>query len=45
MSMLETKVKVDETDVARIAVGDSATIEIDAFPDTTFRGKVVEISN
>ncbi len=45
MSMLETKVKVDETDVARIAVGDSATVEIDAFPDTTFRGKVVEISN
>ncbi|HUO52342.1 MAG TPA: efflux RND transporter periplasmic adaptor subunit [Gemmatimonadaceae bacterium] len=45
MSMLETKVKVDETDVARIAVGDSATIEIDAFPDTTFRGKVVEIAN
>lgn len=45
MTMLETKVKVDETDVARIAVGDSATVEIDAFPDTTFRGKVVEISN
>jgi HlyD family secretion protein len=45
MSMLETKVKVDETDVARIAVGDSATIEIDAFPDTVFRGKVVEIAN
>jgi HlyD family secretion protein len=45
MSMLETKVKVDETDVARISVGDSATVEIDAFPDTTFRGKVVEISN
>ena len=45
MTMLETKVKVDETDVARLAVGDSATIEIDAFPDTTFRGKVVEISN
>lgn len=45
MSVLETKVKVDETDVARIAVGDSALIQIDAFPDTTFVGKVVEISN
>lgn len=45
MSTLETKVKVDETDVARIAVGDSAVVEIDAFPDTTFRGRVVEISN
>jgi HlyD family secretion protein len=45
MSVLETRVKVDETDVARIAVGDSAIIQIDAFPDTTFIGKVIEISN
>jgi len=45
MSVLETKVKVDETDVARITVGDSAIIQIDAFPDTTFLGKVIEISN
>lgn len=45
MSVLETKVKVDETDVARISVGDSAVVQIDAFPDTTFVGKVVEISN
>jgi HlyD family secretion protein len=45
MSVLETRVKVDETDVARIAVGDSAVVEIDAFPDTTFVGRVVEISN
>ena len=45
MSVLETKVKVDETDVARITVGDSAIIQIDAFPDTTFVGRVVEISN
>lgn len=45
MGVLETKVKVDETDVARIGVGDSAIIQIDAFPDTTFIGKVVEISN
>jgi HlyD family secretion protein len=45
MSVLETKVKVDETDVARIAIGDSAVIQIDAFPDTTFLGRVTEISN
>ena len=45
MSVLETKVKVDETDVARISVGDSAVVQIDAFPDTTFLGRVVEISN
>lgn len=45
MSVLETRVKVDETDVARISVGDSAQVQIDAFPDTTFLGRVVEISN
>jgi HlyD family secretion protein len=45
MSVLETKVKVDETDVARIKVGDSAQVQIDAFPDTTFLGRVTKISN
>jgi len=45
MSILETKVKVDETDVSRISLGDSAVIQIDAFQDTTFVGQVVEISN
>jgi HlyD family secretion protein len=45
MSVLETKIKVDETDVARISLGDSAMVEIDAFPDTSFVGRVVEISN
>jgi HlyD family secretion protein len=45
MSVLETNVKVDETDVARLSIGDSTVVEIDAFPDTTFIGRVVEISN
>ncbi|HUQ48307.1 MAG TPA: efflux RND transporter periplasmic adaptor subunit [Gemmatimonadaceae bacterium] len=45
MSVLETKVKVDETDVSRITLGDSTVIQIDAFPDTTFVGRVSEISN
>jgi HlyD family secretion protein len=45
MSVLETRVKVDETDVARIRLGDSAQVQIDAFPDTTFIGKVTKISN
>ena len=45
MTVLETIVKVDETDVARISLGDSSIVQIDAFPDTTFVGKVVEISH
>lgn len=45
MSVLETQVKVDETDVSRLRVGDSAVVQLDAFPDTTFRGLVTEISS
>lgn len=45
MSVFETKVRVDETDVSRVKVGDSTVVQIDAFLDTTFYGRVVEISN
>lgn len=45
MSVLETTVRVDETAVSRITVGDSAVIEIDAFTDTSFVGRVAEISH
>jgi len=45
MSVLETKVKVDETDVSRIKIGDSTVVQLDAFPDTTFLGRVSDISN
>jgi HlyD family secretion protein len=45
MSVLETRVKVDETDVARVKIGDSAQVQVDAFPDTTFIGRVTKISN
>src|SRR5213596_2357088 len=44
MSVLETKVKVDETDVSRIKIGDSAVVQLDAFPDTTFIGRVSDFS-
>lgn len=39
------KVKVDETDVVRINIGDSVVVNIDAFPDTSFTGRVTKISN
>jgi HlyD family secretion protein len=45
MSYLETRVKVDETDVSHIQVGDSAQVQLDAFPDTTFVGRVTKIAN
>ncbi len=45
LSVIEAVMQVDETDVPEIALGDSATLRIDAFPDRTFTGKVTEIGN
>ena len=45
LSAMEVFITVDETDVPRITVGDSATVRIDAFPRETFRGRVARISN
>jgi HlyD family secretion protein len=39
------KVKVDETDVVRVHLGDSVEVSIDAFPDSGFVGRVTKISN
>lgn len=45
MSTILAKVQVDETDVVRIKLGDSVSVTIDAFPDTSFVGKVTKIGN
>ena len=45
LSSILAKVQVDETDVVRLADGDSVEVTIDAFPDTTFVGRVTRISN
>jgi len=45
LSVIEVVVQVDETDVPEIALGDSASIRIDAFPDREFSGRVTEIGN
>jgi cell division septation protein DedD len=44
LSVIQVDVRVDETDVVRLSLGDSADIEIDAFPDTSFAGRVTRIS-
>ena len=44
-SAMEAKVRVDETDVPGISVGDSASLRIDAFPGRAFTGKVTRIGN
>src|SRR5882762_5586312 len=45
LSVIQVKVQVDETDVVRVHLADSVEVTIDAFPDTTFMGRVTKISN
>jgi HlyD family secretion protein len=45
MSVIETEIEVDETDIPFVNVGQPAKIEIDAFPDKTFVGHVTEVGN
>lgn len=45
LSVIQTKVNVDETDVVRVKLGDSVEVSIDAFPDTVFIGRVTKIAN
>ncbi len=45
LSKMEAIVEVDENDVVDIHPGDSAKVEVDAFPDTVFDGRVTEIAN
>lgn len=44
LSVIQVNVQVDETDVVRLHLGDSADVTIDAFRDTTFSGRVTKIS-
>jgi HlyD family secretion protein len=45
LSVILAKVQVDETDVVRLTQKDSAEITIDAYPDTTFTGRVTKVSH
>jgi HlyD family secretion protein len=45
MSVVTSEVKVDETDIVNIKVGQEADVTIDAVPGKTFKGKVTEIGS
>jgi HlyD family secretion protein len=45
LSVMEVEIEVDETDVVGVALGQSANVRVDAFPDTVFKGKVTEIGS
>jgi len=45
LSVMEAVVHVDETDVPDLELGDSASIQIDAFPRQRFSGRVTRIAH
>jgi HlyD family secretion protein len=45
LSIIETEIEVDETDIPYIKLGQPAKVTIDAIPNQTFPGKVTEVGN
>lgn len=45
LSVMETVVRVDETDLPALTLGDSASVQIDAFPRESFTGHVTQIAH
>jgi len=45
MSIITAEVRVDETDIVNIHLGQPAEVTIDAIPNRTFPGHVIEIGN
>ena len=45
LGLMEAVVRVDETDIPDIKLGDSAKVSIDAFPRRSFVGRVAEIGH
>jgi HlyD family secretion protein len=45
ISLITAEVKVDETDIVNVKLGQTADISIDAIPNRIFKGRVIEIGN
>jgi HlyD family secretion protein len=45
MSLITAEVKVDETDIVNVKLGQTGDVTIDAIPNKTFKGHVVEIGD
>jgi len=45
LSRMEARVEVNENDIVRVKLGDTATVEVDAYFDNKFKGIVTEIAN
>jgi HlyD family secretion protein len=45
MSVITAEVKVDETDIVNIVLGQSADVTVDALPGRAFKGRVTEVGD
>ena len=45
MSLITAEVKVDETDIVNVQIGQQSEVTIDAIPNQTFKGHVIEIGD
>ncbi len=45
LDQMELEVEVSENDVVNVALGDTASIEVDAYPERAFKGVITEIAN
>lgn len=45
MSLITAELKVDETDIVNVQLGQIADVSIDAIPNRSFKGHVIEIGN
>lgn len=45
LNNMEVDVEVNESDIVRVSLGDTAIVEVDAYEDQKFKGLITEISN
>jgi HlyD family secretion protein len=45
LSLMQVEVSIDEADVGKLDTGLTATFNVDAFPESTFTGKLVQVRN
>jgi HlyD family secretion protein len=45
LNSMEVNVEVNESDIVRVGLGDTALVEVDAYKDKKFKGLVTEIGN
>jgi HlyD family secretion protein len=45
LSVIEAEVEVDETDIVNVKVDQEAAVKVDAYPDSSFKGKVTKVGH